>query len=91
MAKIQAAGGAASLHDVRVYRGLKSLALHLGVTVKVPDDTFALLQAIASHCGHSLATDGSVLNDQEQQIEVQNGNAEVRRQRLSALHLQTRL
>lgn len=47
--------------DTRIDRGLQALALQLGLSDVNSDDTFALLQALAKHCGHAMAADGSLL------------------------------
>ena len=47
--------------DARIDRGLQALVLQLGLSCTKPDDTFALLRAVAKHCGHALAVDGSLL------------------------------
>ena len=47
--------------DSRIDRGLQALALQLGLSDVKPNDTFALLLAVAKHCGHALAADGSLL------------------------------
>lgn len=78
-----------NMQDARVCRGVRSLALQLGITFKASEDTFALLQAIADHCGHSLAADGSVgrfvtkeINREGRHLEVMSCSA-----RLSCLGL----
>ena len=47
--------------DTRIDQGLQALVLQLGLSCTKPDDTFALLRAVAKHCGHALAVDGSLL------------------------------
>ena len=47
--------------DRRIDRGLQALVLQLDLSCTRTDDTFALLRAVANHCGHALAVDGSLL------------------------------